>query len=134
MHYLSWAAFAAPLMLLCLLACWACLLLCFMRDPPPVDPAVTRLMQRRYEQLPAASFAEKSVGACFLALLLLWIGRAPHVVPGWGALFPRGTVTDASSAMLVASLLFLLPAELPTLRSLTTLPPELPQVRSLPHI
>ncbi|CAD5226192.1 unnamed protein product [Bursaphelenchus xylophilus] len=123
-HYLSWIAFAFPLMILCLLACWSVLVLLFMRDAPPADPGVIHLIKKKYEDLPPMSFAEKSVGASFLVLLVLWIGRDPHVVPGFGSYFPKGYFTDATSAMLVAVLLFILPSDIPTLSSLTSLPPE----------
>ncbi|CAD5218760.1 unnamed protein product [Bursaphelenchus okinawaensis] len=123
-HYLSWAAFAAPLMILCLLACWLVLVVLFMRDAPPADPGVTALMKKKYDDLPKMSFAEKAVGASFLVLLVLWIGRDPHVIPGFGSFFPKGYFTDATSAMAIAVLLFLIPAEIPTLKELTSLPPE----------
>ena len=60
------------------------------------------------------SFAEKSVSACFLLLILLWIGRDPQFLPGFGDLFAPGYFTDGTSAMLVSIALFLLPAECPS--------------------
>lgn len=123
-HYLSWIAFAFPLMLMCLMACWAILWVLFLRNAPETDESVTIMMRQKYEQLPRMSFAEKSVGICFLFLLTLWIGREPHVVPGFSDLFPKGTITDATSAMLISVLLFILPSDLPSLRSLTSYPVE----------
>jgi sodium-dependent dicarboxylate transporter 2/3/5 len=110
-------AFAFPLMVLCLLACWAILVVYFLRHAPPADDGVTRMMKERYEKLPCMSYAEKSVSTCFLILLTLWIGREPQVVPGFGDFFPKGYFTDATSAMLIALLLFVLPAEKPSLRA-----------------
>jgi hypothetical protein len=59
------------------------------------------------------SYAEKSVSVCFLLLLLMWMGREPGVVPGIATLFPAGYFTDSTSAMLVATILFMLPSENP---------------------
>jgi sodium-dependent dicarboxylate transporter 2/3/5 len=59
---------------------------------------------------------EKTVAAVFAATALLWITRRPvdlggFEVPGWSALFPwPGSIHDATVAMAMALLLFILPA------------------------
>ncbi|KAI6187649.1 hypothetical protein M3Y98_00267300 [Aphelenchoides besseyi] len=117
-HYLSWMAYAFPMMICCLFACWAILVVIFLRDAPPADDGVTKMMKQRYESLPRMSFAEKSVGISFLILLVMWITRQPEVVPGFGDFFARDQITDATSAMFISLLLFALPEELPSLNSL----------------
>ncbi|KAI6235924.1 Sodium-dependent high-affinity dicarboxylate transporter 3 [Aphelenchoides besseyi] len=117
-HYLSWMAFALPMMICCLFACWAVLVVIFLRDAPPADDGVTKMMKQRYESLPRMSFAEKSVGISFLILLVMWITRQPEVVPGFGDLFGKDQITDATSAMFISLLLFALPEELPSMNSL----------------
>ncbi|KAK6057923.1 hypothetical protein COOONC_04519 [Cooperia oncophora] len=58
-------------------------------------------------------YAEKSVLCCFCVLLALWIFRDPGFFTGFGGWFPKNCYTDATSAMIVAVLLFALPSEKP---------------------
>lgn len=111
--YLSWIALTLPFMVCSLLVCWLLLCLIFLRNTPSADPNVRIMMRKRNQELPSMSFAEKSVAFCFLLLLFLWIARDPGFMPGIGDLFPRDCYTDSTSAMFVAVLLFLVPAENP---------------------
>ncbi|VDK65882.1 unnamed protein product [Anisakis simplex] len=115
LNYLTWIAFAFPLMSICLLVCYIILLFIFLRHSYPADEEAANVMKRRYNRLPPMSFAEKSVLVCFALLILLWMGREPEVIPGFGDLFPKGYYTDATSAILVTVLLFALPDEWPDL-------------------
>jgi len=114
-HYMSYFFFAFPLMVLCLLTCWAILVFYFMRHAPEGNDAVTKMMHNRYTKLPPMSYAEKSVGVVFIIMLLMWLFRAPEIIPGFGDLFEKGWFTDATSSMIVVALLFILPAEKPKL-------------------
>lgn len=58
------------------------------------------------------------MSALFLLLILLWVGRDPQCIPGFGTFFPKGFYTDGTSAMLIAILLFVLPTQWPSLREL----------------
>jgi hypothetical protein len=60
-----------------------------------------------------SSFAELEVIICFILLLSLWILRDPKIIPGFGVLFKKGFYTDATSAMIVSVLLFILPDRRP---------------------
>jgi hypothetical protein len=60
-----------------------------------------------------SSFAELEVITCFILLLLLWIFRDPKIIPGFGEIFKKGFYTDATSAMIVSVLLFILPDRRP---------------------
>uniref|UniRef100_A0A915E1C9 Uncharacterized protein n=1 Tax=Ditylenchus dipsaci TaxID=166011 RepID=A0A915E1C9_9BILA len=121
-HYLSWMAFAVPLMVLCLLSCWLILLGLFIRSSSSSTPSndsaeqsLSRLMQQKYAKLAPMNFSQKAVSICFFMLLALWIGRDPQVVPGFGDLLPiKEFYTDATSAMLIAIILFILPTESPS--------------------
>ncbi|CAJ0937592.1 unnamed protein product, partial [Mesorhabditis belari] len=115
LNYISWIFFAVPLMLVCLICCWATLWVFFLRKAPGEDEHVTKMLHERYEQLPRMSYAEKSVFSCFVLLLCLWMFRNPGVVPGFGKYFAKGYYTDATSAIIVSMLLFMLPAEKPEL-------------------
>ncbi|KAI1703342.1 sodium:sulfate symporter transmembrane region domain-containing protein [Ditylenchus destructor] len=117
-HYLSWMAFAVPLMILCLIACWVILLVLFI-DCSSVgnnsnDDSLSKSMRQKYEKLPPMDFAQKSVCTSFAILLILWIGRDPQLVPGIADLLPvKEFYTDATSAMLIAIILFILPTKVP---------------------
>ena len=42
------------------------------------------------------------MGVDFVLLALLWISRDPKVLPGWGAAFAPGHVTDGAAAVQLA--------------------------------
>ncbi|KAK5984784.1 Sodium:sulfate symporter transmembrane region [Trichostrongylus colubriformis] len=115
MNYITWLMFAFPLMCACLMAAWFTLTLFFLRNAPGKDDHITKLMHKRYDELPRTSYAEKSVLCCFCVLLGLWIFREPGFFAGFGGWFPKNCYTDATSAMIVAVLLFALPSEKPDL-------------------
>ncbi|CAJ0567767.1 unnamed protein product, partial [Mesorhabditis spiculigera] len=99
----------------------------FLRDAPEEDEHVTKMLHDRYEKLPRTSYAEKSVMFCSRCCWRCgWAGTG--IVPGFGNILRRFIsrfyrfYTDATSAILVSMLLFVLPAEQPD--SLRILKPE----------
>uniref|UniRef100_A0A7E4ZV06 Solute carrier family 13 member 2 n=1 Tax=Panagrellus redivivus TaxID=6233 RepID=A0A7E4ZV06_PANRE len=112
-NYLSFFLFAFPLMFLCLIACWMILVVYFLRKAPQGNDAVTKMIHDKYNNLPVMSFAEKNVSVIFVVMLLLWLCRAPEVVPGFGDLFEKGWYTDSTSSIIIVALLFILPSEKP---------------------
>ncbi|KJH40702.1 solute carrier family 13 member 1 domain protein [Dictyocaulus viviparus] len=112
---MTWFLFAFPLMCICLTAAWCILVLFFLWNTIELDTQITEMMNKKYNDLPKISYAEKSVMLCFFFLLSLWIFRKPEFFKGFGAFLPKDNYTDATSAMIVAVLLFVLPSNKPDL-------------------
>ncbi|VDK44207.1 unnamed protein product, partial [Cylicostephanus goldi] len=109
-NFVSWITFAFPQALACLVFV---LNVVFLRDAPQGSAIVSRKLREKYEKLPSTTFAEMAVMACFTLLLALWMLREPHVIPGFGAYFKRGYISDATSAIFVVLLLFIIPDKRP---------------------
>ena len=74
----------------------------------------SKIIKDQYAALGEVTFAEKMIIKCFFLLLTLWLTRAPGGPgTGWSQFFKSGYPSDASAALFVAFLLFLLPAEKP---------------------
>ena len=98
-------------MLICLFTCWLILVALFLYNGPGAAEEVTQIMHDRYAKLPKMSFAEKSVALSFMGLLGLWV--LPQVVPKLFSFLDLRYYNDATSAMIIACLLFCLPSEKP---------------------
>uniref|UniRef100_A0A671UIA2 Solute carrier family 13 member 1 n=1 Tax=Sparus aurata TaxID=8175 RepID=A0A671UIA2_SPAAU len=61
--------------------------------------------------LPSSS-QEMFTGGVFLVMVLLWLTRSPGFMPGWASLLPHhsGYITDATVALLLGLLFFIVPA------------------------
>lgn len=114
-NFISWMVFAVPLVLMCFIVTWLTLTLIFLRNAPKGHKSINEKMRQKYSELPELSHAEIRVSICFLLLLALWITRDPQIVPGFGTFFKTGYVTDATSAILVAIILFAVPDKKPNL-------------------
>ncbi|GMT06618.1 hypothetical protein PENTCL1PPCAC_28792, partial [Pristionchus entomophagus] len=112
-NFVSWIIFATPMAFVCLFATWITLCFIFLYDAPKGSATVSMKLKDKYHRLPHVSFAEIAVSACFGLLLFLWIFRDPKVVPGFGEFFKRGYVTDATSAVFIVIILFVLPEKCP---------------------
>ena len=77
------------------------------------DEAVSALIRRKYQALGRLRFNECAVMILFLILFLLWFSRAPGFAPGYEVFFKKDYMSDAVPAILICTLLFILPAELP---------------------
>ncbi|KAK6760616.1 hypothetical protein RB195_021905 [Necator americanus] len=112
-NFLSWITFAFPQAVLCLAFCWFVLNIVFLRNAPQGSAIVSRKLKEKYDKLPSTTFAEVAVMVCFVLLLGLWMLREPQIIPGFGAYFKRGYITDATSAVFVVLLLFIIPDKKP---------------------
>ncbi|EDV21875.1 uncharacterized protein TRIADDRAFT_12696, partial [Trichoplax adhaerens] len=68
-----------------------------------------KVIQIEYKKLGKMTYQEWVVGILGIVLVLLWLTRNPGFIPGWAALFPKGYVSDATSAILIAFLLHMIP-------------------------
>ncbi|CAH1801301.1 unnamed protein product [Owenia fusiformis] len=123
-NFTTWMLFGLPIACICLILAWIWLqivyygprkfLSCFSKDKNPDETAaVKRVIRAEYEKLGKMKFREVVTLAHFVMLALLWLTREPEFIPGWAAAFTKGYVTDATPALFIAILLFLMPIEWP---------------------
>ncbi|XP_055114889.1 Na(+)/citrate cotransporter-like isoform X3 [Symphalangus syndactylus] len=81
------------------------------------EKVALKVLQEEYQKLGPWSFAEINVLICFLLLIVLWFSRDPGFMPGWLTVaWMEGEtkyVSDATVAILVAMLLFIVPSQKP---------------------
>ncbi|CAG2172045.1 unnamed protein product, partial [Oppiella nova] len=116
--FAKWFAYAAPGMLLCTLAAWIFLYVVFIRQNNKVlddsKDKVRSLIQTKYRELGSFTFKEAAVTVLFVLLVLLWFFRQPEIITGWADAIDgsKGTIKDATPAILISVLFFIIPANL----------------------
>lgn len=126
LNFANWMLFNVPLMLINAIVAWLWLQVLFMglfRKSSGVQKqtkeqlkAVEEVIATKYRELGVMTFHEGSVMFLFLSVVVLWFFRAPEFIPGWAEYVSDVKIKDATPAVLIVFLLFVLPANLDFLR------------------
>uniref|UniRef100_A0A8C7FIU1 Solute carrier family 13 member 2 n=1 Tax=Oncorhynchus kisutch TaxID=8019 RepID=A0A8C7FIU1_ONCKI len=118
-NFASWFGFSFPNMVLMLIISWLWLqfmyLGCNMKKSfgcgmnKDGDKEAYGVIKNEYKKLGSMCFAEGCVLVLFVLLVLLWFTREPGFMPGWATVY----VTDGTVAILMSTLFFMIPSQLP---------------------
>ncbi|XP_064461387.1 Na(+)/citrate cotransporter-like [Ornithodoros turicata] len=112
--YASWMFFAIPITVLSTVLFYFAIIALFFWKRPEMDRCCTSgsdIIRQNYKALGPIRFHEVAVGSLFLLLVFLWIFRDPMFAKGWATYFGAVKPKDATAAMMVVVLLFMIPAQ-----------------------
>ncbi|XP_068578835.1 solute carrier family 13 member 1-like [Cebidichthys violaceus] len=120
----SWLLLCLPITVIMLLLTWMWLYWLFIGsdfrflwrcgggEQSEKETAARKVLEEEYRSLGPMSSQEFFTAVVFLLMVLLWLTRSPGFMPGWTSLFPHhsGFITDATVALLLGLLFFIVPA------------------------
>lgn len=116
--FTSWMVVGFPLSVINIFGAWIIIMLIFLGPKGTFNckggrgPA-NSVIVNEYNKLGPITFAEIVVLSNFCILALMWFMRSPGFVTGWGDAMGHRFVTDASVAITISVLLFMLPSQFP---------------------
>ncbi len=125
----TWFIMGLPISAVMIVIVWLTLTRIFFRVPSNL--AVDRsIVSKEYKKLGPMSFEEKSVLIIFLLTALLWVFRKKLIIgfvsiPGWSQLLPYpDLIDDATVALFMAMLMFLIPTRTKVTKYSTVMGPD----------
>ncbi|KAI4454382.1 solute carrier family 13 member [Holotrichia oblita] len=123
-EFAAWMFLNVPIMLITMFLTWLWLQILFMGlfRPKSADAqavklgkqgevVAAKLIRQKLEEMGPMSFHEGAVGCMFILAVFLWFFRKPQFIPGWAEMITDTKVKDATAALIVVMLLFIIPAK-----------------------
>ncbi|KAF5285122.1 hypothetical protein FQA39_LY16811 [Lamprigera yunnana] len=121
--FTHWIFLNVPIMLISMFLSWMWLQFLYMglfrpksKDAQSIrvgkqgEYVAQKLIRQKMLEMGPMTFHEISVAILFGIAVLLWFFRQPQFIPGWPTLITTTKVKDATAAMIVVMLLFILPS------------------------
>ncbi|CAM9464595.1 unnamed protein product [Lampetra planeri] len=118
-NFTSWISFSLPISFIILILSWVWMHIIFLGfnfthmfkcAKTEKELAAEAVIKKEYQQLGPFSYQEVVAAIIFLLMAILWFTREPGFMPGWASVIgPKGYQGDATPALLLGFLLFIIP-------------------------
>ncbi|XP_056596325.1 solute carrier family 13 member 1 [Triplophysa dalaica] len=121
----NWFVLCLPICIIMLILSWIFLHWMFLgtnfraslcsRKQTDKERRTAKLLEDQYNSLGPISWQEIIILVIFILMAVLWFAREPGFMPGWSSLFAeyRGYATDATAALLLGFMFFIIPGHKP---------------------